>query len=253
MPLLSLFRASLAVGLAVAAGAGCSQDPSAAGAAASVARPSDERTGSPSDEPTASPTASRTTPASPPSPAMPAATPVPRPVVQAGDGRLAVVPGSSRPSGSGAPTSYVVEVEGGLGVDAVAFGREVDRVLSDPRSWGAGGRRAVRRVDGGDVTFRVALVSPSTADRLCAPLRTNGYFSCGSGDRAVLNVARWLTGARAYDGDLATYRVYLVNHEVGHTLGHSHASCPGRGRPAPVMLQQTKGLAGCAPNSWPYP
>jgi hypothetical protein len=108
-------------------------------------------------------------------------------------------------------------------------------------------------VPGGDVAFRVTLVSPATADRLCAPLRTNGYFSCGTSERAVLNVARWLTGADAYGGDLASYRSYLVNHEVGHVLGRGHEPCPGAGRQAPVMLQQTKGLDGCAANSWPYP
>ena len=156
-------------------------------------------------------------------------------------------------SGPGAPAPYVVEVEGGLGVDPAAFAREVEQVLGDPRSWGAGGRRALQRVDGGDVAFRVALASPATTDRLCAPLRTNGYFSCGTGGRAVLNSARWLTGADAYPASLAAYRQYLVNHEVGHLFGRGHEPCPGPGQPAPVMMQQTKGLDGCTPVSWPYP
>jgi len=69
----------------------------------------------------------------------------------------------------------------------------------------------------------------------------------------VLNLARWVTGAPSYAGRLTEYRQYLVNHEVGHTLGRGHERCPGPGRPAPVMLQQTKGLAGCARNTWPYP
>jgi hypothetical protein len=173
--------------------------------------------------------------------------------VTSGDGRLAVVPGRGPVSGTGEAAPYVVEVEGGLGVDPVAFASEVEQVLADPRSWGGGGRLAVQRVDGGDVAFRVALVSPATTDRLCAPLDTNGYFSCGAGGRAVLNVARWLTGADAYPGPLPAYRQYVVNHEVGHVLGHGHESCPGPGQPAPVMMQQTKGLDGCTAVSWPYP
>jgi hypothetical protein len=43
----------------------------------------------------------------------------------------------------------------------------------------------------------------------------------------------------------------MVNHEVGHVLGRGHAFCPAAGAPAPVMVQQTKGVAPCRPNPWP--
>lgn len=223
-------------------GSGAAARPSSASAAPEAADPAAATAPSPSRLP--SPVAS-------PSPAAPS--PAPPVVVARGDGALAVVPGTSATSGPGRPTPYLVEVEGGLGIDTTPFVREVERVLADPRSWGAGGRRALQRVDRGDVVFRVALASPETTDRLCAPLRTNGRFSCANGERAVLNAGRWLTGADTYAGQLGLYREYLVNHEVGHTLGRGHEPCPGAGQPAPVMVQQTKSLYGCTQNTWPYP
>ena len=183
--------------------------------------------------------------------AGPAPSPVPV-VVPVGDGRLAVVPGGGEAVGSGPLRTYEVEVEGGLGVDVEEFARAVERTLADPRSWTAGGRRALQRVEG-DADVRVALASPQTVDRLCAPLQTNGRYSCANGDRAVLNTVRWLEGADAYAGRLADYRHYLVNHEVGHVLGFGHGDCPAVGEVAPVMLQQTIGLQGCLPGPWPYP
>ncbi len=176
-----------------------------------------------------------------------------QPVPARGSGRLVTVPGSSARTGQGSLQRYSVAVEGGLGVDTGAFAAAVEQTLADPRSWGAGGRRSFQRVDGGDVDFRVVLASPNLTDRLCAPLATRGNYSCAQGATAVINLRRWLRGAAAYTGRLAEYRYYVVNHEVGHVLGQGHASCPGPGRLAPLMMQQTRGVGSCRPNPWPFP
>jgi hypothetical protein len=173
-------------------------------------------------------------------------------VPRRGTGRLGVVPGSGPAPGADSVKRVRVEVEGGLPVDGPAFAAFVLATLNDPRSWGHGGRMTFART-GGAYDIRVVLASPDTSARLCAPLQTMGTLSCGQGRTAVLTLYRWVKAIPDYGTDRTGYRRYLVNHEVGHTLGHGHEVCPGAGRPAPVMMQQTKGLKGCRPNSWPFP
>ncbi|MEU5786285.1 DUF3152 domain-containing protein [Micromonospora purpureochromogenes] len=148
---------------------------------------------------------------------------------------------------------YRVAVEGGIDeVDVELLGREVAVVLADRRGWTGGGRWRLQRV-GPDVAadFTVLLTTPATRADLCGDA-DDRYTSCRNGDRVVVNVARWARGVPGFGGDLATYRAYVLNHEVGHRLGMGHELCPARGAPAPVMQQQTLGLHGCTPNAWPY-
>jgi Protein of unknown function (DUF3152)/Beta-lactamase enzyme family len=169
------------------------------------------------------------------------------------NGRLLVVEGTSEVVGAGSLKSFTVEVEDGLAVDQYAFAAFVEATLADERGWAGRDDVAFQRVSQEPVSFRVILASPATTDRLCAPLQTNSLFSCFMQGRAVLNVRRWRTGASSYGRALVAYRRYVVNHEVGHALGHEHVACPGTGHRAPVMMQQTKGVAPCRPNAWPLP
>lgn len=175
------------------------------------------------------------------------------PVTTGAQGVLAVVPGEGAVRGTGRLRRYRVMVETGLPESAAGFAADVERTLADPRAWGADGRASFQRVATGSVDFTVVLATPSTADRLCRPLDTSAIYSCFSGGRSVVNEMRWRNGAPAYAGDLASYRQYVVLHEVGHALGHRHESCPGPGRLAPTMMQQTKGVGACRANPWPYP
>ncbi len=185
--------------------------------------------------------------------------PVPgvRPVISAAapvvplraSGTYAVAAASSADVPAGAVT-YRVEVERGLPFAAEPFARAVDRTLGDPRSWAARTGKPMVRVDG-EADLRVVLASPRTTDALCAPLSTKGKVSCRNGSDVVINAWRWAEGAASYDGDVAAYRIYVINHEVGHGLGRGHLTCTGKGDPAPVMLQQTLGLHGCRANPWP--
>ena len=171
---------------------------------------------------------------------------------QRASGTLAVVPGTAKAPGSGKKVVTVrVEVEKGLRVDGAKFARFALGTLNDPRSWTHDGYTFARTDGAADV--RIVLASPDTSAKLCRPLRTFGTLSCRNGTATVLTVYRWVKGIPEYDSDHAGYRRYVGNHEVGHFLGHGHVSCAGKGRQAPVMMQQTKGLKGCTPNSWPYP
>ncbi|WP_394356407.1 DUF3152 domain-containing protein [Spiractinospora alimapuensis] len=174
--------------------------------------------------------------------------------VDSASGDLTVVPGEGEKSGDGPLNRYAVEFEDGLPGEPEDFADAVEEILSDPRSWGGeNDEMSFQRVDEGPVDFRVALSSPETTDRLCAPLSTNGQLSCHQGGRATINQNRWVSGVEHFDDDIETYRTYVINHEVGHALGHGHVNCPGEGEVAPVMQQQTISLDGCEANGWVNP
>lgn len=171
------------------------------------------------------------------------------PVAVKSTGQFTVVPGPAAPAKARRLVRYTVEIERGLALDPAEVAAVVDITLADKRSWNAAGYTFRRVGSGGDV--RILLATPDTVDKLCAPLLTRGQVSCRNQRVVVLNHRRWMLGAPAYGTDIAAYRQYLVNHEVGHFLGHSHVGCPGPGRYAPVMLQQTLRLDGCRSNPWP--
>ena len=50
----------------------------------------------------------------------------------------------------------------------------------------------------------------------------------------VINNDRWVFASSSWNaggGSLRDYRHMVVNHEVGHWLGHGHLFCPGPGHP----------------------
>ena len=73
------------------------------------------------------------------------------------------------------------------------------------------------------------------------------------GRDVVINQTPWLHKTPGFTGDLRAYRHMVLNHETGHWLGLGHLDCSGPGDPAPVMMQQSKGLDACEPNAWPLP
>lgn len=198
-----------------------------------------------------SPPTQVTTPATTTTEAVRPAAPV-APVPTGSSGVFVPAPGQSEVTGTGPLVTYSVEVEQAVALDPAEVAAAIDATLGDPRSWTADGTTSLQRVPaGGKVRF--VLATPATVDRLCAPLQTNGIFSCRNGGQVNLNSDRWLHGTADWPLGNEAYRSHVVNHELGHALGHGHLGCPGPGALAPVMMQQTKGLGGCLANPWPFP
>lgn len=125
------------------------------------------------------------------------------------------------------------------------FAMEVAIYLSDPDGWVSEGYTFVRGS------------SPAVVIHLSSPeyLAKNGCkdpsLSCAemNGRHMYLNAMRWTKGAPQSKLELDAYRQYMVSHEMGHILGREHVDCPQEGAPVPIMVQQTKGIGKCKPNT----
>ncbi|MGI5441093.1 DUF3152 domain-containing protein [Streptomyces shenzhenensis] len=175
-------------------------------------------------------------------------------IPETGPGTFVTAPGESAKSGSGKALRYRVEAEHGSGVSVADAAEEVERILADPRGWTADGHSAFRRVAADPADFVVRIATPGTVDDICGRygLDTGGEVNCSVDRNVMVNLRRWEQATPVYAHDVTAYRALVINHEVGHFLGHGHVTCPGRGKPAPAMMQQIKGMHGCVPNVWPY-
>lgn len=147
---------------------------------------------------------------------------------------------------------YSVSTRGTVRADVKVFREEVAATYADARGWARAYHRflAVEPSSGG-ADFTVVLAQSQflpTYSRVCSSM-----YSCRVGRYVIINQDRWRRGSPYFPGTLEQYRRMVVNHETGHWLGRGHAFCPGRGSPAPVMQQQSKGLHGCRVNPWPLP
>ncbi len=155
---------------------------------------------------------------------------------------------------------YQVAVQNGLSESPTSVAAKVDQILDNSsRGWLRGGQWRFQRVASGPVDFIVELTSASNTQMICGKfgLNTGGVVSCRGGKNVVINETRWRTGTDGVNSGStayspADYQVLVVNHEVGHALGHSHLGCSAAGAPAPVMMPQYYGLDGCVANIWPY-
>ncbi|MER7820489.1 DUF3152 domain-containing protein, partial [Streptomyces sp. NPDC096153] len=180
-----------------------------------------------------------------------------------GSGKFEAVPGLDRAPGKGRKVRYRVDIEQGLGLDGKLFADAVQKTLNDERSWAHGGAMTFERVSSGEPEFVITLASPGTTATWCGKSgldTTVDNVSCDSAstERVMINAYRWAQGSETYGAKaMLSYRQMLINHEVGHRLGHDHVNCRTPGALAPVMQQQTKSLdidgIKCRPNPWAHP
>jgi hypothetical protein len=146
--------------------------------------------------------------------------------------------------------TYHVETRGRITTSVKEFSRLARETYNDPRGWRGKGVRFVRVERGGSFTLVLAEASRVPGfSSVCS-----SEWSCRVGRFVIINQTRWKHASPAWNrahGALRDYRHMVVNHETGHWLGRGHAGCPGPGRLAPVMMQQSKGLDGCRFNPWP--
>lgn len=156
-------------------------------------------------------------------------------------------------SRGGREIKYVVQVEDSLGLDPDTVAEKVHTTLDDDRGWAPIENVSFKLiVDQNDADLVVTLATGGTVNKLCQPLDTENTWGCRSSNTVNLNADRWLYATQSYEGvDLEIYRTYLINHEIGHFLGHGHLNCPAQDGLAPVMQQQSMSLQGCLPNGWP--
>ena len=206
---------------------------------------------------------------------------------EAGEKTWHIVPGATPKVGQGTAKTFTYTVEVEDGIDTAAFGgdegfaRMVTETLGNPKSWTHNPQFAFQRIDASSPEikpdFRVSLSSPMTVREGCGyeiPLESscfNPVYGPDAQPRVFINEARWVRGAVPFQGDIGSYRQYLINHEVGHAIGYTtHEPCDQNGGLAPIMMQQTFSIANddeskfdpdqvkadgkkCRPNSWPFP
>lgn len=150
--------------------------------------------------------------------------------------------------------TYCVASKGEVG-DLTEFSDTVFSTLNDPRGWPRAGA-VFQEADGTDPNACSMTLTLAAADQMTSfSTECSDEYSCRVGNDVVINVDRWNNATEGWlnaGGTVSRYRTMVINHEVGHRLGHldNELTCSAVNQPAPLMQQQSMDLLGCTPNEW---
>lgn len=139
--------------------------------------------------------------------------------------------------------TYTIITRGDTRSDLTEFAAQAQQTLSSPRGWSQLGIVFKRIPSGG--SFQLVLSEASQVPTFSSAC--SAQWSCRVGSSVIINDDRWSGATDAWNGakgSLRDYRHMVINHEVGHWLGHGHAACAAPGMYAPIMLQQSISLQG---------
>ena len=149
---------------------------------------------------------------------------------------------------------YKVSVDYNVNRSLDHFRTTVNTILNDVRTWSC-----IFVENNENYDFEIILTTPKKIQQICPHIserrgrsRKLTNLSCAdrNTDKIYINYNRWIRGSKASKLNIRDYRIYLINHEVGHILGLDHAE-PIKGRLTPVMNQSTLGIGEGLPNMWP--
>ena len=158
-----------------------------------------------------------------------------------------------------------VSVDNDVNFDETMFLTEVKKILMDERGWSSKGYNFVFvsksvfesvMVNGKkSLKFKLRLSHNKTIADECE-FDENEKLSCYNPTvnppNVLINYFRWMNGSKHSKLSLKGYRIYVINHEVGHALGRGHITkCMSDIQYVPVMMQQTISIGKCKANPWP--
>ena len=146
--------------------------------------------------------------------------------------------------------TYDVSTRGNTVGALEEFKKVVADTFADSRGW-VRANVTFKYVESGG-QLHMILAEPSVVGALGG---CSSQLSCTVKPSVYINDDRYMGASESYRElgvSVANYRTMVINHEVGHWLGHNHiTTCETNTGLAPIMLQQSTGLRGCRPNYWP--